>query len=264
VAASIEADTLTKQYHAHGGTLTAFADLTFAVAAGEFVCVVGPTGCGKTSLLRILADLEQASAGTLNIRRRGADVTTRVAMAFQDHGLLPWLSLRDNILFAMAGTSPLARPAQVERCASLLDRVGLTAFANFYPHQVSGGMRQRVNLARAFAVDPHLLLMDEPFVFLDYQTRAALQALLLEQWEGSGKTVVFVTHDLEEAVMLGDRVLVLTAHPGRLHSVLPIDLPRPRLLRNLRSDPHCLRLMETLMAAFPRLAQPVDQPEAGP
>lgn len=232
VATRIHAGNLTKSFQTKAGTLTAFDGLNLAIAPGEFVCVTGPSGCGKTSLLRILAGLDQPSGGQLTVEAASGR-EPRVAMAFQEHALLPWLSLLHNVSFVLHEQAP----AQARRQAlALLDSVGLHRFAHLYPHQVSGGMRQRASLARAFATQPDLLLMDEPFVFVDYQTRATLQRLLLSQWEGSGKTVVFVTHDLEEAVLLSNRIVVLTPHPGTIKCELQIDLPRPRNLEALRAQ----------------------------
>lgn len=231
--ARIHASDLSKTFQTNTGLLTAFSDVNLSVMPGEFVCVTGPSGCGKTSLLRIFAGLDQPTGGHLTVEDPSTEGVPRLAMAFQEHALLPWLSLQDNIAFVLHGRD---RARARNAALTLLCDVGLREFAKFYPHQVSGGMRQRASLARAFATRPELLLMDEPFVFVDYQTRLTLQQLLLAQWEGSGKTVVFVTHDLEEAVLLADRIVVLTAHPGKIKAEFPVDLPRPRSIKALRTQ----------------------------
>lgn len=252
--ARIHANRLSKTFQTTSGSLTALSGLNLSVAPGEFVCVTGPSGCGKTSLLRMLAGLDQPTGGKLIVEGPTSDSAPRVAMAFQEHTLLPWLSLLDNVAFVLHDRG---RAQARSEASTFLARVGLGDFATLYPHQVSGGMRQRANLARAFAPQPDLLLMDEPFVFVDYQTRASLQRLLLAQWEGSGKTVVFVTHDLEEAVLLAGRVVVLTPHPGTLKTELHVDLPRPRVMDTLRLQPAFHAMVATLTDAI----QPVPPAE---
>lgn len=254
--ARIEANNLSKTFQTKSGPLMALSGLNLAVAPGEFVCVTGPSGCGKTSLLRMLAGLDQPTGGQLIVEDPAGRHPPRVAMAFQEHVLLPWLSLLDNVAFVLHDRH--GTQARTE-ASTLLARVGLRDFARLYPHQVSGGMRQRASLARAFAPQPDLLLMDEPFVFVDYQTRASLQRLLLAQWEGSGKTVVFVTHDLEEAVLLAERVIVLTPHPGTLKIELHVDLPRPRVMETLRMQPAFHSMVATLTDAIQAL--PLAEPK---
>ncbi len=204
------------------------------VADGELLCIVGPSGCGKTTLLRVLAGLEQPTAGTAQIR---SDDPTRPAraMVFQGAGIFPWMTVEQNVAYGLRvrGVSKAERTATAARW---IKEIGLQRFASAYPAQLSGGMQQRVGLARAFAYDPEVLLMDEPFGALDAQTRLLLQQTLLEQWERNTKTVVFVTHSIEEALTLGDRVLVMSARPGRLIHEVKVPFERPRDAVALRTD----------------------------
>ena len=224
----IRAQGLGKAFENKKTATVAFEQLDFDVRRGEFLAVVGPSGCGKTSLLRTLAGLEAPSSGTLTFEHGERDKPPVLAMVFQEHGLLPWMSLRRNISFVLEQNPAIDGTKRDAIADAYLERVGLSEFADYLPNAVSGGMRQRVSLARAFAFEPSILLMDEPFIFLDYQTRIVLHKLLLTLWEATGKTVVFVTHDIEEAVLLADRVLVLTSHPGRIKAMSSVSLPRPR------------------------------------
>ncbi len=211
------------------GPVPALAGMDLTERRGEFVCLVGPSGCGKTSLLRILAGLAAPTAGE-------ARVAGRVATIFQGQSLFPWLTAVDNVAYGLqiAGVPQAERHA---RAIEQLRRVGLERFARSYPRMLSGGMQQRVNIARALAVEPDVLLMDEPFGSLDEQTRILMQEQLVTLWQGSGATVLFVTHSVDEAVAMGDRVCVLSARPGRIILDLPIDLPRPRTRYTDRDDP---------------------------
>jgi NitT/TauT family transport system ATP-binding protein len=214
--ASIIVTDVTQQF----SMLPALAGVNLAVQPGEFVCLVGPSGCGKTSLLRILAGLARPTRGT-------AQLAGRVATVFQGQSLFPWLTAIDNVAYGLqlAGMTTAQRR---EAALAQLRRVGLERFARAYPHTLSGGMQQRVNIARALAISPDVLLMDEPFGSLDEQTRIRMQDQLVALWQGSGTTVLFVTHSVDEAVAMGDRVCVMSARPGRIILDLPIDLPRPR------------------------------------
>ena len=208
--------------------VTALTDLTLAVAKGEFVSIVGPSGCGKSTFLNIVLGLIKQDSGTLQFN--GTPITgpgQERAMVFQEFGLLPWRTVVGNVELGLElkGT-PAAERAQ--RAAELIKLVGLNGFESHYPHELSGGMKQRVGLARALATEPQVLLMDEPFAALDAQTRDLMQTELLQIWERTKKTVLFVTHSIEEAAYLSDRVIVMTARPGRTKEVLKIDLPRPR------------------------------------
>ncbi len=212
------------------GDLEALRGIALEVERGEFISVVGPSGCGKTTFLRIVAGLEPASSGTVIIDGR---VVTKPGndrgFVFQTDNLLPWRTVLSN---AMIGPEVGGRtgPEEKRRTLDLLKLVGLDGFENYYPRQLSGGMRQRVNLARALAIDPEVLLMDEPFASLDAQTREIMQTELLRIWEQGRKTVLFVTHQIDEAVFLSDRVLVFARRPGRLQECVEIKLPRPRSL----------------------------------
>ena len=208
--------------------VTALKNFSLEVGKGEFVSIVGPSGCGKSTFLNILLGLIKPDSG--EIRLNGAPITgpgQERAMVFQEFGLLPWRTVTANVELGLElkGIAPARR---AERATELIKLVGLKDFASHYPHELSGGMKQRVGLARALATEPEVLLMDEPFAALDAQTRDLMQMELLQIWERTKKTVVFVTHSIEEAAYLSDRVIVMTARPGRTKTVLPIALPRPR------------------------------------
>jgi NitT/TauT family transport system ATP-binding protein len=212
------------------GPLHALHDINVSVERGEFISVVGPSGCGKTTFLRIVAGLEPASAGEVLLDGRAVrGPGTDRGFVFQTDSLLPWRTVLAN---AIIGREVAGRvgPAERRRTIELLKLVGLEGFENYHPRQLSGGMRQRVNLARALAIDPEILLMDEPFSSLDAQTREIMQTELMRIWETGRKTVLFVTHQIDEAVFLSDRVLVLARRPGRLRETVSIELPRPRAL----------------------------------
>ena len=210
------------------GKLVALSDIHFKVRRNEFISVIGPSGCGKSTLIRIVAGLEEPSGGVVAVD--GIPVTGPGAdrgMVFQNYTLFPWLTVRKNVLFGpkMKGL----RDDKAKKAADeWLELVGLTDFADLYPAQLSGGMKQRVAIARALANDPRILLMDEPFGALDAQTRASMQAHLLRIWQAAGVTVLFITHDLDEAIYLSDRIVVLGARPGRILEVIDVPVARPR------------------------------------
>lgn len=218
-------------YDASGDRITlAAADVSFAVKRGEFVCIVGPSGCGKTTVLRILAGLERQLSGSVRI-----DGRTPPAMVFQEASVLPWLTVAENVAFPL-GLKGVARAEQRRRVDALLALTGLTEFADARPHQLSGGMKQRVSVARALVDDRDILLMDEPFGALDEQTRLTLQQELLGIWERTGKTVVFITHSVDEALTLSDRVLVMSPRPGTIVADLAVPFERPRDVVEMRRD----------------------------
>jgi NitT/TauT family transport system ATP-binding protein len=212
------------------GELQALHDINLAIERGEFIAVVGPSGCGKTTFLRFVAGLEPASSGEVELDGRAVTGPGgNRGFVFQTDNLLPWRTVFAN---AIIGREVAGRvgPAERRRTLELLKLVGLEGFENYHPRQLSGGMRQRVNLARALAIDPQVLLMDEPFSSLDAQTREIMQTELMRIWEAGRKTVLFVTHQIDEAVFLADRVLVFARRPGRLRESVAIELARPRTL----------------------------------
>lgn len=217
------------------GTVTAVQDVQLEVNKGEFVCVVGPSGCGKTTLLRVLAKLERPTAGEAIIYSENTD-RPDYGMVFQNAGLFPWMSVLENITYGMRiqGTRGPHRYAAAQRW---MQQVGLARFADAFPAKLSGGMQQRVGLARAFAHNPEVLLLDEPFGALDAQTRLILQQTLLQLWKNSDMTVLFVTHSIEEALLLADRIVVMSARPGHILESFSVDFNRPRDVSVLRSDP---------------------------
>jgi NitT/TauT family transport system ATP-binding protein len=217
------------------GSLTAVDGVSVDIARGEFFMIVGPSGCGKTTLLRILAGLESVTSGAIEIETPSSQRPVN-SMIFQGDSIFPWMTVWDNAAY---GLKMRRAPAAVikEVVGHYLARTGLTRFAKYYPHQLSGGMRQRVSIARAFANDPEILLMDEPFSALDAQNKLLLQEELLRIWEEHKKTVVFITHSVDEAAFLGDRIMVMTAQPGKVKMFVPVALPRPRNILELQKSP---------------------------
>jgi NitT/TauT family transport system ATP-binding protein len=225
-----------------GGTFTAIRDVTLDIAAGEFVAVVGPTGCGKSTTLSLVSGLEPASRGT--VRVHDAPVTgipDGVGYMFQADAVLPWKNVLENVALGPRYRGMPKRDAEA-KARDWIERVGLTGFEDRYPHQLSGGMRKRVAMAQTLITEPSLLLLDEPFGALDVQTRELMQDELLELWSGTGAAVVFVTHDLTEAISLADRVVVMTAGPATIKDVVDIDLPRPRRVEEIRLTPEFIEI----------------------
>lgn len=224
-----------KRFLSTDGEYRALDGVDLVVREGEFLCLVGPSGCGKTTLLRILAGLERHTDGRVIVcdQQDGRPFTSVV---FQENSIFPWLSVHDNAAFGLRMRN--SRTALVkERVAYYLEMVGLAKFAKSYPHQLSGGMKQRVSIARAFANDPQVLLMDEPFSALDEQNRTVLQEELLRIWGETRKTVVFITHSIDEALFLGDRVVVMSGSPGRVLDDIQVPFERPRRLYGLKTSP---------------------------
>lgn len=232
---SVELTDVSKRFATpSGGIYTALRDLDFSVAPGEFCAVVGPTGCGKSTTLTLVAGLELPSKGTVAIDGRPVTgVTDGVGFMFQTDAVFPWKTVLDNVAAGPRFRGAGKRSAD-EAARDWLRRVGLAGFEDRYPHQLSGGMRKRVALAQSLINEPRVLLMDEPFSALDVQTRSIMADELLGLWEQTRPAVIFVTHDLEEAITLADKVIVLTAGPGRIKATFRVDLPRPRNAQEIR------------------------------
>lgn len=252
---TLEVKNLYKEFETPTGSVTALKDINFKTHKREFVCVIGPSGCGKSTLIRILAGLETPSSGSVlldgkEVHGPGPDR----GMVFQGYTLFPWLTVRKNVMFGLeqAGHS---REAAEEQARQWIDLVGLTKFVESYPHQLSGGMKQRVAIARALANQPRILLMDEPFGALDAQTRAKMQSYLMEIWQNIDITVLFITHDLDEAIYLADRILVLKAHPGEVDELIEVPVPQPRSAEQLLSP--------EFLATKKRLEELIHPPEEG-
>ena len=219
---------VSRTFHTEQGTTLALQATDLSIAENDFVTILGPSGCGKSTLLRIVAGLDHPSSGEVlldgqRIAGPGADR----GMVFQSYTLFPWLTVRDNVCFGLRERG-LPRVQQIEIAQGFIQKVGLAGFENHYPRQLSGGMQQRTAIARALANGPRMLLMDEPFGALDHQTRELMQELLLGIWEAERKTVLFVTHDIDEAVFMGSRVVVMSARPGRIKLDRTVPLPHPR------------------------------------
>ena len=253
----LEVKHLHKVYKTGNGETTALKDINFKTHRREFVCVIGPSGCGKSTLARILAGLESYSSGEVLLDGKPVTGPGRDrGMVFQGYTLFPWLNVKKNIMFGLEMNN--ASRDEASREVDLwLELVGLQKFANAYPHELSGGMKQRVAIARALVNQPRILLMDEPFGALDAQTRAKMQSHLIEIWRNVDITIVFITHDLDEAIFLADRILVLKAHPGEVQELIEVPVPRPRSAMQFNS-PEFLATKARLEA----LIHPVeDKPE---
>ena len=241
--AAIELRNVTKRFRTPKGEIyTALKDLNLSVAPGEFCAVVGPTGCGKSTTLGLISGLERPSAGEVRVMGKPVQsIDPRIGYVFQADAVFPWKNVLRNV-----ATGPLYRGQSkakaLEQARDWIQRVGLAGFEDRYPHQLSGGMRKRVALAQTFINGPQILLMDEPFSALDVQTRVMMEDELLQLWSAASASVVFVTHDLEEAISLADKVCVITAGPGTVKGIYTIDLPRPRNLTEIRFDPRFVNL----------------------
>lgn len=219
---------VSKTYQSERGETTAVKDINLAISENEFVTVIGPSGCGKSTLLNMIAGLEAASAGQIICDGKPVQGTgSERGVVFQQYALFPWLTVRQNVAFGLKMKKDKSAAAQA-RVARYIEIVGLSEFADRYPKELSGGMRQRVAIARAYAADPAVLLMDEPFGALDAQTRGQLQEELLQTWEKEQKTCFFITHDVDEAILLGQRIVIMDAHPGTVKEIVDVDLAYPR------------------------------------
>ncbi|WP_378956627.1 ABC transporter ATP-binding protein [Pelosinus sp. sgz500959] len=240
----ISIENINKIFSTQKGQTTALKDISLSIGDGEFFCIVGPSGCGKTTLLRILADLETASSGNIKIKstQNGHPINS---MVFQEQSIFPWMTVLDNVSYGLRMRG-IPKKERNEIAAGYIHMIGLQEFTHSYPSQLSGGMKQRVSVARAFANDPEVLLMDEPFGALDEQNRLILQQELLRIWERTKKTTVFITHSIDEALCLGDRVMVMSAHPGMIKTIIDIDLPRPRDIATIRTSLYYNTLFQSI------------------
>ena len=239
------------------GAFAAIDGVSVDIVHGEFFMIVGPSGCGKTTLLRILAGLDSITSGAIEIETPNSQRPVN-SMIFQGDSIFPWMTVWNNAAYGLKMRRASAATIR-EVVGHYLARTGLTRFADYYPHQLSGGMRQRVSIARAFANDPEILLMDEPFSALDAQNKLLLQEELLRIWEEHKKTVVFITHSVDEAVFLGDRIMVMTAQPGKVKSFVPVPLARPRNLIELQKMPDYGELITRIWSS---LREEVDRARA--
>jgi NitT/TauT family transport system ATP-binding protein len=240
VSTKIAVRGVTKRFFVRGRPVDALAGIDLDIQAGEFFCIVGPSGCGKTTLLRILAGLETKTDGSIDVVRDEPASGERPlnSMVFQEQSIFPWKNVRDNVAFGLRCRGA-SRRARYEIADRYIDKVGLSGFRDALPHQLSGGMKQRVSIARALANDPEILLMDEPFAALDEQTKLVLQGELVRIWEDLRKTVVYVTHSIDEAIVLADRILVMSARPGRIKDIIDVGavFGRPRKVDKVKSSP---------------------------
>jgi len=219
---------LEKKFGVNGSSHTAFKGVSLDIHRREFICVIGPSGCGKSTLIRIIAGLDDCSGGVVYLDGKSVEGPgPDRGMVFQGYTLFPWLTVKRNVMFGLEMRGKAKSTAEAE-AMQWLDMVGLSKFANSYPHELSGGMKQRVAIARALANEPRILIMDEPFAALDAQTRCQMQSYLLQIWKKVDVTILFITHDLEEAAYLADRILVMGANPGRVQEFIENPVPRPR------------------------------------
>ena len=237
---------VSKEYHVRGKKVLALDSIDLAVAQGEFVTVVGPSGCGKSTLLNLIVGLLRSSSGRILFRGDPINgICTKIGYVTQKDNLLPWRTLIENVEIALE-IRGIENSARRQRAQELIGQVGLSGFEDHYPHELSGGMRQRANIIRTLIYDPELILMDEPFGPLDAQTRVVLQDQLLKLWLASRKTIVFITHDLVEAITLADRVVLMTSRPGRIKSIENVTIPRPRDVFQIHERPEFRSAYERL------------------
>lgn len=237
----LKIDNVYKEYEGRNGKMIALNGVNLDIAENEFVCVVGPSGCGKSTLLNIIAGLLEPTSGAVYLDGRQIDGTgVDRGVVFQQYALFPWRTVLKNVMFGLEMKKVPKKEAE-ETARRYIKAVGLDGFENSYPKELSGGMKQRVAIARAYAVNPEVLLLDEPFGALDAQTRVQLQTELLNTWEQEKKTCFFITHDVDEAIILAQRVIIMSARPGRIKRIVEIDIPYPRT-QETKSDPHFLEL----------------------
>jgi NitT/TauT family transport system ATP-binding protein len=242
----LEISSATKYFATAQGLVTAVEGISFTVGQGEFVSVVGPSGCGKSTLLGMVSGLSKPDRGHVTLDGDViCDVDRRVGYTFQQSTLLPWRTVRQNVSLGLE-LRGMPRPEKEDRVARIIEQVGLSQFVDAYPHQLSGGMAKRAEIARVLAIDPEVLLMDEPFGALDAQTKIAMQDHLLHLLQILRKTVLFITHDLEEAVILSDRIITMSARPGRVKGDHRVPLERPRSARSARVDPRFADILKTI------------------
>ena len=237
----VRIDNVRKVFNTRNGEMVALNGVSLDIHDNEFICVVGPSGCGKSTLLNIIAGLSEPTSG--KVYCDGKEVTgtgTERGVVFQQYALFPWLTVKKNVMFALEMRGVKGKAAE-EEAMKYLEMVDLAKFADHYPKELSGGMKQRVAIARAYAAEPEVLLMDEPFGALDAQTRTQLQTELLETWEKKRKTCFFITHDVEEAIILAQRVIIMSARPGRIKDIVDIDIPYPRT-QETKMSPRFLEL----------------------
>ena len=241
----IRIDAVSKRFGTGPSDVLALDTVSLGIRKGEFVVFLGPSGCGKSTLLRILAGLTASSTGEVRI---GDEVVSgphpSVGMVFQSYTSFPWLKVAENVAFGLE-LAGMAKDERKLKAGAIINRVGLTRFADSYPSQLSGGMQQRLAIARALAMDPAVLLMDEPFGALDILIRVNMQSFLVDLWSQDRKTLVFVTHDIDEAILLADRIVVMSPHPGRIADVVPVDIERPRTI-DMTEEPEFVRLRHRL------------------
>lgn len=231
---------VSRVFRAARGDVVALSEMDLDVYEGEFVTVVGPSGCGKSTVLNIIVGLLEPSSGQILFRGQvSSGINKEIGYVTQSDNLFPWRTVLENVVFGLQMRGVGSKSEREEKARKLITQVGLDGFENHFRHELSGGMRQRVNIIRTLAYDPKVILLDEPFGPLDAQTRLQLQAQLLDLWrQRAGTTLIFITHELNEAIALGDRVVVMSARPGRVREVVPVDLPRPRDIYTINTDPN--------------------------
>ncbi|HEY3274542.1 MAG TPA: ABC transporter ATP-binding protein [Methanocella sp.] len=246
MTADIKVSHVTKAFRSHNSKMVAVDDVSFDVSGAEIMCIVGPSGCGKSTLLRMIAGLEPSSGGEISVGGKKITGTSpSIGFVFQEYTLFPWRTVQKNVEFGLE-MKKMSQDKRKEIADRYIDMVGLAKFKDSYPHQLSGGMKQRTAIARTLAVGPQILLMDEPFGALDAQTRNILQGQLLEIWQKEKVNIIFVTHSVDEAVFLADKVAIMTARPGRIKEIVPIDIPRPRV----RTDAAVNTVRDTILKSL--------------